>query len=134
MEYSLGSTLISWGTKIQNSVALSTAKVEYVDVSACCAQFLWIKQQLKDFGVLTETIPLMYVNTSAMNIAKNPVQHKETKHVDVRHHFLRDNVEKMNVLMSFCSTEDQLDDIFTKPLGKESFFKNKLRLGMVKLT
>lgn len=77
MAYSLGSALISWGTKRQNSVALSTAKVEYVDVSACCAQFLWIKQQLKDFGVIKETIPLLYDNISEMNMAKNLVQTKK---------------------------------------------------------
>ena len=67
-----------------------------------------------------------------MNIAKNLVQRKITKHIDVRHHLLRENVKKMNVLMRICNTEYQLADIFTKPLGKESFFKNGLRLGMHK--
>jgi len=130
----LGSTLISWGTKKQNSVALSTAEAEYVDAASCCAQLLWIKQQLEDFGVLTDTIPLVCDNTSAMNMAKNPVQHKRTKHIVIRHHFLRDNVEKQNVMMRFCKTEDQLADIFTKSLSKDVFIKNRMRLGMLKIT
>ena len=92
-------------------------------VASCCAQLLWIKQQLEDFGVLTDTIPLICDNTSAMNMAKKPVQYKRTKHIDVRHHFLRDNVEKQNVVMKFCKTEDQLADIFTKTLSKECFIK-----------
>ncbi|XP_049410710.1 secreted RxLR effector protein 161-like [Solanum stenotomum] len=73
MAHFLGSTLISWRTKKQNTVALSTAEAEYMVVASCCAQLLWIKQQLEDFGVLTDTIHLICDNTSAMNMAKNPV-------------------------------------------------------------
>ncbi|XP_049390301.1 secreted RxLR effector protein 161-like [Solanum stenotomum] len=73
MTHFLGSTLISWGTKKQNSVALSTVEVEYVVVASCCAQLLWIKKQLEDFGVLTNTIHLICDNTSAINMAKNPI-------------------------------------------------------------
>ncbi|XP_070013245.1 secreted RxLR effector protein 161-like [Nicotiana sylvestris] len=94
MDHFLHSCLISWGTRKQNSVALSTAEAEYVAAASCCAQLLCIKQQLEDFGVLTKSVPLLCDNTSALNMAKNPVQHKRTKHIDVRHHFLRDNVEK----------------------------------------
>ncbi|XP_070020291.1 secreted RxLR effector protein 161-like [Nicotiana sylvestris] len=93
MAHFLGSCLISWGTRKQNSVALSTAEAEYVVAASCCAQLLWIKQQLEDFGVYTNCVPLLCDNTSAFNMAKNPVQHKRTKHIDVRHYFLRDNVE-----------------------------------------
>ena len=64
-------------------------------------------------------------------MAKNPVQHKRTKHIDVRHHFLRDNVEKGNIIMEFCKTENQVADIFTKALGRESFQKNRLELGLI---
>ncbi|XP_059302228.1 secreted RxLR effector protein 161-like [Lycium ferocissimum] len=91
MAHFLGSCLISWGTRMQNSVALSTTEVEYVAVASCCAQLLWIKQQLEDFGVFTVCVPLMYDNSSALNMAKNLVHHKRTKHIDVRHYFLRDN-------------------------------------------
>ena len=64
-----------------------------------------------------------------MKMDKNPVQHKRTKHIDIRHHFLWDNVEKGFILMTFCKTEDQVADIFTKALGRETFQKNRLELG-----
>ena len=73
---------------------MSTAEAEYVVAASCCAQLLWIRQQLKDFYVDTGCIPIYYDNTSAINIFKNPCQHKRTKHIDIRHHFLRDNVTK----------------------------------------
>ncbi|XP_075092110.1 secreted RxLR effector protein 161-like [Nicotiana tabacum] len=84
--YFLGSFLISWGTRKQNSVALSTAEAEYVAAASYCAQLLWIKQQLEDFGVFSDCVPLLCDNTSALNMAKNPVQHKRTKHIDVDTH------------------------------------------------
>ncbi|XP_070011151.1 uncharacterized mitochondrial protein AtMg00810-like [Nicotiana sylvestris] len=132
MPHFLGSCLISWGTRKQNSVALSTAEAEYVASASCCAQLLWIKQQLDDFRVLTNCVALLCDNTSALNMTKNPVQHKRTKHIDVRHHFLRDNVEKGLICMKFCSTEDQIADIFTKTLSREQFERNRVKLGLLK--
>ena len=73
MTHFLGSCLISWGSKQQNSVALSTAEAEYVAAASCCAQLLWIKQQLSDFGLKIEQVPIFCDNTSAINIAKNPI-------------------------------------------------------------
>ena len=96
MAHFLGSSLISWGTKKKNYVALSTAEAEYVAAAACCSQLL-IRQHLEDFGTHIKAIPLMWDNTSAVSMGKNPVHHKRTKHIDVRHHFLRDNVEKENL-------------------------------------
>jgi len=90
----LGTCLVSWSIKKQHTVAMSTAEAEYVAVASCCAQLLWIRQQLKNFGVDTGSIPIFCDNTSTINIAKNPCQHKRTKHIDIRHQFLRDNVEK----------------------------------------
>ncbi|XP_075080566.1 secreted RxLR effector protein 161-like [Nicotiana tabacum] len=132
MAHFVGSCLIFWGTRKQNSVALSTTKAEYVAAASCCAQLLWIKQQLEDFGVLTESVPLLFDNTSALNMSKNLVQHKRTKHIDVRHHFLRDNMEKGLICMKFCSTEDQIADIFTKALSRDHFERNRVKLGLLK--
>ncbi|XP_070030517.1 secreted RxLR effector protein 161-like [Nicotiana sylvestris] len=132
MAHFLGSCLLSWGTRKQNSVALSSTKAEYVAAVSYCAQLLWIKQQLKDFGVLIESVPLLCDKTNAPNMARNPIQHKRTKHIDVRHHFLRHNVEKWLICMKFCSTEDQNADIFTKALCREHFERNRVKLGMLK--
>lgn len=75
-------------------MALSIVEFGYVVVASYCAQFLWIKKQLKDFEIVSNTIPLFCDNTNALNMAKNPMQHKKTKDINVRCHFLRDNMEK----------------------------------------
>lgn len=78
-------------------------------------------------------VPIFCDNTSAINVAKAPMQHKRTKHIDIRHHFLRDNVEKGLISIMFYSTEDQIANIFTKALSREHFEKNRLELGMIKI-
>ena len=111
-----------------------TTEAEYVAAASCCAQLLWIRQQLKDFCVDTGCILIYCNNTSAINISKNPCQHKRTKHIDIRHHFLRDNVEKGLISMNFCSTNKKNADIFTNALSKEQFERNRLEPGLIKRT
>ena len=82
----LGLNLVSWYSKKQNLVALSIAEAEYVAAGSCCAQILWIKQQLKDFGIKLSKTPILCDNTSAINLSKNPVQHSRSKHIEIRHH------------------------------------------------
>jgi hypothetical protein len=75
--------LVSWSSKKQNSIALSTAKAEHVAVSACYAQLLWIKQTIKDFGCELTKIPLLCDNESAIKLANNPINHSRTKHINI---------------------------------------------------
>lgn len=89
---------------------------------------------LKDFKIISNTIPLICDNTSALNMSKNFMQHKMAKHIHVRHHFLRDSVEKGAICMIFFKIKDQVADIFTKALHKEQFVKNSLRLGLKKMS
>ncbi len=126
----LGANLVSWFSKKQNSVALSTAEAEYIAAGSCCAQVLWIKQQLEDFGIKMDNIPIKCDNTSAINLTKNPVQHSKSKHIEIRHHFIRDHVMKNDVMIEYVCTENQLADIFTKPLCKDrfNFLRNALSL------
>jgi hypothetical protein len=91
----LGRSLVSWSSKKQNSVALSTAEAKYVAAGACCAQLLWMKQMLSDYGCKFSNIPLLCDNKSAIKLANNPVQHSRTKYIDIRHHFLRDHEAKI---------------------------------------
>ena len=127
----IGSALVSWHSKKQNSVALSTAEAEYISAGSCCAQILWMKQQLSDYGILLDRIPIRCDNTSAINLSKNPVQHSRTKHIEIRHHFLRDHVLKGDCVLEFVDTKNQLADIFTKPLPKEVFFSIRRELGLL---
>ncbi|XP_070009592.1 secreted RxLR effector protein 161-like [Nicotiana sylvestris] len=105
MAHFLGSCLVSWATKRQNSVALSTVEAAYVVVAPCCAQLLWIKQQLMDFGIEVGCLLIFCDNASTNSMNKNPVHHKRTKHIDVRHHFLRDNYEKGLITIELCATD-----------------------------
>jgi hypothetical protein len=117
----LGRSLVSWSSKKQNSVALSTAEAEYVAAGACCAQLLWMKQTLNDYGYRFTHILLLCDNESAIKLANNPISHSRTKHIDIRHHFLRDHETKGDIDLRHVSTEKQLADIFTKPLDESRF-------------
>ena len=86
----LRSSLVSWHNKKQACVALSTAEAEYIVAGSCYAQNLWLKQQLSDFGLNLSKSPILCDNTSAINVTKNLVQHSRTKHIEIRHHFIRD--------------------------------------------
>jgi hypothetical protein len=126
----LGRSLVSWTSKKQNSVALSTAKAKYIAAGACCTQILYMKQTLLDYGVVLEKVPLLCDNESDIKIANNVVQHSRTKHIDIRHHFLRDRVAKGDIILEGVRSEDQLADIFTKPLDKTYFcmLRNELNI------
>ncbi|KAK1645576.1 hypothetical protein QYE76_063381, partial [Lolium multiflorum] len=117
----IGRSLVSWSSKKQNSTALSTAEAEYISAASCCTQLLWMKQTLKDYGVSLGTVPLLCDNESAIKIANNPVQHCRTKHIDIRHHFLRDHVANKDIDLTHVGTTYQLADIFTKPLDEARF-------------
>ena len=101
-----GNCLISWHNKKQHSVALSTAEAEYVAAGSCCSQILWIKQQLLDYDLKLGCVPIKCDNTIAINLTKNPVLHSRTKHIEIRHHFLRDHVEKKDVSFEYVDTKD----------------------------
>jgi hypothetical protein len=118
---------VSWTSKKQNSVALSTTEAEYIAAGSCCAQILYMKQTLLDYGVVLEKVPLLCDNESAVKLANNPVQHSRTKHIDIRCHFLRDLVAKNDIMLEGVRTEDQLVDIFTKPLDEARFCKLRKR-------
>ena len=120
--------LVSWFSKKQVSVALSTAEAKYVAASLCCSQVLWQKQQLIDYGINLDHILIKCDNTSVINLSKNPVQHSRTKHTDIKHHFLRDHVQNGDISLEFVDTNNQLADIFTKPLNEErlNFIKHDL--------
>jgi hypothetical protein len=79
----LGRSLVSWASKKQNSVALSTAEAEYIVAGHCCAQSLWMRQTLRDCGYKLSKVPLLCDNESAICMADNPVEHSRTKHIDI---------------------------------------------------
>ncbi|GJV74822.1 hypothetical protein Tco_1506406 [Tanacetum coccineum] len=118
-------------SKKQNRVSISTAESEFVDVSGCCAQVLWMRTQLTDYGFFYGKVPLYCDSQSAIAISCNPVQHTRTKHIDVRYHFIKDHVEKGTIELYFVGTEYQLADLFTKSLHEARFKFLVEKLGMM---
>ncbi|GJQ92715.1 retrovirus-related pol polyprotein from transposon TNT 1-94 [Tanacetum coccineum] len=88
----LGGKLVSWSSKKQDCTAMSTAEAEYVSLSACCAQVIWMRTQLLDYGYKYNRIPMYCDSKSAIAISCNPVQHSKTKHIDIRYHFIKEHV------------------------------------------
>ncbi|PKA55642.1 Retrovirus-related Pol polyprotein from transposon TNT 1-94 [Apostasia shenzhenica] len=111
--------LVYWSSRKQNSIALSTTEAEYVAADSCCAQLLWLKHQLLDYDIDSSHIPIKCDNTSSICLTKNPIHHSRTKHIEIRHHFIRDYVEKGDISLEYVPTSLQLADIFTKPLYED---------------
>ncbi|GJS47569.1 retrovirus-related pol polyprotein from transposon TNT 1-94 [Tanacetum coccineum] len=126
----LGDKLVSWSSKKQTSTSISSTEAEYIAMSGCCAQILWMRSQLLDYGFAYNHIPRYCDNKSAIALCCNNVQHSRSKHIDIRHHFIREQVEKGVVELYFVRTVYQLADIFTKALLRERFEFILPRLGM----
>jgi hypothetical protein len=102
----LGRSLVSWSSKKQKTfVALSTAKAEYVAAGQCCAQLLCMRQTIRDFGYNLSKVPVLCDNESAIRLVDNSVEHSRTKHIDIRHHFLRDHQQRGDIDIYHISTE-----------------------------
>ncbi|KAI3706786.1 hypothetical protein L6452_24752 [Arctium lappa] len=129
----LGGKLVSWTRKKQNSVSTSTTKVEYVAAGSCCAQVLWMRNQLLDYYLQLSKIQIYCDSTSAIAIANNPVLHSKTKHIEIRYHFIRDHVMNGDIELHFIPTDYQLADLFTKPLDETRFNFLISELGMLNL-
>nr|GEW65968.1 retrovirus-related Pol polyprotein from transposon TNT 1-94 [Tanacetum cinerariifolium] len=127
----LGDKLVCWLSKKQNYVSISTVESEYVAVSGYCAQVLWMRTQLTDYGFFYDKVPIYCDSKSAIAISCNPVQHTRTKHIDVRYHFIKDHVAKGTIELYFVGTEYQLADLFTKSLPEARFKFLVDKLGMM---
>jgi len=101
----LGTSLVSWSSRKQGCVALSTTEAEYIAAACCCSQLLWMKSTLRDFGLTYGRVPLLCDSTSAISVAKNPVLHSKSKHIEIRFHFLRDKYEKGEIELIHVRTE-----------------------------
>nr|GEW92196.1 retrovirus-related Pol polyprotein from transposon TNT 1-94 [Tanacetum cinerariifolium] len=130
----LGEKLVSWSSKKHEFTTLSTVKAKYVSLSACCAQVLWMRTQLTDYGFHFNKIPIYCDSKSAIAISCNPVQHSRTKHIIARYHFIKEHVEKGTIELYFVKMDYQLADLFTKALPADRFNYLVRRLGMHSLS
>nr|GEV12331.1 hypothetical protein [Tanacetum cinerariifolium] len=120
--------LICWSSKRQKSVAISSMEAEYIALFGCCAQILWRRSQLSDYGLRFNKIPMYCDNKSAIALCCNNVQHSWSKLINIRYHFIKEQVENGVIELYFVNTEYQLADLFTKALGRDriEFVINKL--------
>jgi hypothetical protein len=103
--------------KKKSSVSLSTTEAKYIATTSCCTQVVWMKKTLTDIQVeYDEPIPIYCDNTSTISISKNLVMHSKTKHIQIKYHFLREQVAEKNIKVKYVGTKQQVADIFTKPL------------------
>nr|GEY87830.1 Gag-Pol polyprotein [Tanacetum cinerariifolium] len=124
-----GDKLVSWSSKKQDCTSISSTEAGYVSLSACCAQVLWMRTQLTNYGFHFDKIPMYCDSKAAITISCNPIQHSRTKHIDVRYHFIKEKVEKGIIELFFVGTEYQLADLFTEALSEERFKYLVRRLG-----
>jgi hypothetical protein len=130
--FMLGSGAISWSSKKQPIVTLSTTEAEYVAAASCACQCIWLRNVLKHLSVTqSHSTVIRCDNSSSIKLSKNPIMHGRCKHIDVRFHFLRDLTKDGVVELVHCNTQDQLADLMTKPLKLEAFCKLKSGLGMM---
>ncbi|KAJ0491696.1 putative RNA-directed DNA polymerase [Helianthus annuus] len=132
--FSIGSGAISWCSKKQPVVALSTCEAEYIAANTAACQAVWLRKLLKELGYDQDNPTTIWCdNKSATFLTKNQAYHSRSKHIDIRFHYIRDLVEERKVELKFCATEEQVADVFTKPLGKEQFCYLRSRLGVMEL-
>nr|GEU34024.1 putative ribonuclease H-like domain-containing protein [Tanacetum cinerariifolium] len=117
----LGRRLISWQCKKQTIMATSTTKAEYVVAASCCGQVLWIQNQLLNYGYNFMNTKIFIDNNSAICVVKNPVYHSKTKHIEIRHHFIRDCFEKKLISVDHIHTDENVADLLTKPFDVGRF-------------
>ncbi|KAK2442743.1 putative mitochondrial protein [Trifolium repens] len=124
---------VSWCSKKQSVIALSSCEAEYVAGSLASCQANWLQSLLSEMSIIEDiTVVLNLDNKSAINLAKNPISHGKSKHIETRFHFLRDQVSKGKLKLELCSSEDQQADILTKVVKRDQFLKLRRNIGVVR--
>lgn len=127
----MGLGAISWASKKQSSVALSTTEVEYVAAAAAACQAVWMRIMLRSLGQeQTKATMIFCDNSSAIALSKNSVFHKRTKHIDTKYHYIKELVRNGEIGLQHCRTQEQVVDILTNPLDQKSFEFLRKCLGM----
>ena len=121
---------ISWISRKQRTVALSSTEAEYMSMSDCSRQVMWIKSLFSELGYNIGPVDLMVDNKGAIFLAKNPAQEKRSKHIDIRYHYVRERVEEQDVLVKHVPTDEQLADILTKNLTWVKFKELRDQIGI----
>lgn len=129
--FMMGSSAVSWCSKKQPIVTLSTTEAEFVAAAVCVCQGIWVQRILKEMGQSDKgCMTVMCDNSSMIKLSKNPVMHGRSKHIDVRFHFLRNLTREGTIALYYCASQDQVADIMTKPLKLDVFLTLRKLLGV----
>lgn len=127
----LGSNCVSWSAKKQHTVARSSTEAEYRALASAAAEITWVSFILRDIGLyMSETPTIFSDNLSALQLTVNPVFHARTKHIEIDYHFVREKVALGSLVTRFVRSEDQVADLFTKPLPHSQFCALRVKLGL----
>lgn len=133
--FMMGSGAVSWSSKKQTVVALSTTEAEYIAAALCACQCVWLRRVTEKLGIEEKSgTVIMCDNSSTIQLSKNPVFHGKSKHIDVKFHFLRDLVNEGIVELSYCNSQNQIADIMTKPIKLEQYEKLRGMLGVTEVS
>ena len=129
--FQIGNSTVSWSSKKQSIVALSSTEAEYVSLCSAAQETVWFRHLLKDIGLLQATSTLIYEdNQGAMCLAKNPKDHSRTKHIDIKYHYTRELVANKILQIQYVPTGEMIADTLTKGLPKPKFQKFRLAMGV----
>ncbi|XP_050908156.1 secreted RxLR effector protein 161-like [Lathyrus oleraceus] len=129
--FMFGGAPISWCSRKEPVVALSSCEVEYIAASMCACQAVWLVNLLHELDSCTrEGVLLLVDNVSAINLAKNPIAHGRSKHIEMRFHYLRNLVSSGQLRLSYCRSEEQVADLLTKSVTNDVFKRLAVKLGM----
>lgn len=124
--------VICWNTKRQASVAVSSTEAEYMALFEAVKEALWLKSLATSINIIiSEPIIIYEDNNGCISIANNPTNHKRSKHINIKYHFSREQIEKGEVKLMYLSTDNQIADVLTKPLPKAKFEEFRVGLGLV---
>ena len=130
--YHISSSLISWMSRLQKLVALSTAEAEYITTSMACCESVWLWKLFSElFGHVLDTTIILYDNQSGIRLSENLVFHSQSKHIEIRYHFIWDMVQRGIVSLDHIRTDEQITNILTKPLGKVKFLTFCKNIGII---
>jgi hypothetical protein len=131
--FTLGYSMVSWSSRKQSSVALSTAEEEYITLSVAIREAVWLRKLLTDlFDHEMDPTTIHCNNQSCVKLFENPVFHDRSKHIKIKYHYIKDMVQRKTIHVHYLPTHEQIANIFTKPLAKTKFEYFHERLGLVK--
>ncbi len=130
--FQIGNSTISWSSRLQRCVTLSSTEAEYVALASAAQESLWLQSLMRFISLPLSNSPIVIHedNRGAIDLTSSTKHHSRTKHIDVRFHFLRELVGNKQISVHFCPSTLMLADLFTKPLASPQFLRLRSRLGV----